>query len=86
MQYSIEDLQVALDDAAIVFTADPDRVALMVGESELMTETLSNMVETLLDLMDTPEERDEMLWMASHFDSLSRRIKRAVSAVEAESH
>ena len=79
----IEDLRQALDDASIVFDTDPDRIVVMLeGSDEVMSESLSTMVDALLDLVDSPQERDDMRELARHFDSLARRIRRTIDTIE----
>lgn len=73
----LEELRSVLDDAALVFE-DADQVALFHGRDNLGRWSLSDMVDGMLDVMESDEEADDMLDMSRHFAYLSRRIRQAV--------
>jgi hypothetical protein len=73
----IEELRSVIDDAALIFE-DADQIALFHGRDNLGRWSLSEMVEGMLDVMESDEEADDMLDMSRHFASLSRRIRQAV--------
>ncbi len=73
----LEELRSVLDDAALIFE-DADGIALMLGRDNVGRWSLSEMVNGLLDVMETDEEADDMLDMSRHFAYLSKRIRQTV--------
>jgi len=73
----IEELRGVIDDSALIFE-DADQLALFHGRDNLGRWSLSEMVDGMLDVMETDEEADDMLDMARHFTALSNRIRQAV--------
>ena len=73
----LEELRGVLDDSALVFE-DADQLAMFHGRDNLGRWSLSQMVDGMLDVMETDEEADDMLDMSRHFASLSKRIRQVV--------
>lgn len=73
----LEELRSVLDDAALIFE-DADQIALFHGRDNLGRWSLSEMVDGMLDVMETDEEADDMLDMSRHFASLAKRIRQIV--------
>lgn len=68
------------DDAVARFGDEADVLVVELADGAVMMRfSLSQLVDDLLDVMQTESEVDDMLDMARHFASLSKRISKAVS-------
>lgn len=74
----IEELRGVIDDSALIFE-DADQIALFHDGANLGRWSLSEMVDGLLDVMESDEEADDMLDMSRHFSHLASRIRAAVT-------
>jgi len=73
-----------LDDSVLNFTADSaDEMEISHNGEGLASWRLSEIVDGLLESMQSPRERDDMLALADHFAGLARRIRRVIADVEA---
>lgn len=78
-----EELAAALDDYQLVFSDDWDVLELTDdGAEPVASWALSTIVDGALDIMETAQERDDMLELARHFESLAKRIRRTIEDSE----
>jgi hypothetical protein len=80
---STENLRDALDEYQLVFGEDLDELELRENGGEpLASWGLSSIVDDLLDVMETPRERDDVLHLARHFEGLAKRIRKTIDDIE----
>ena len=80
-----DELREALDEYELVFGEDFDELELRENDGEAVTSwSLSTIVNRLLDIMSSASERDDMLHLARHFESLAKRIQKTIDDIEGE--
>lgn len=75
---ALEELQSFMDDAVLVFE-DSDRLTLMLGCDSLGSWRLAEMIDGMLDAMQSEDEVDDVLDLGRHLHRLAKRIKAAVT-------
>jgi len=80
----LEELRDWLEDSSLNFAPhDWNHLRLISPEGEPVGSwRLSELVDGLIEIMATPEERDDMLDLANHLGGMALRIRRVIDDIE----